>query len=119
MKYDCTICCTVEYTKIPKGEKPNNNNIAESVALEYDANMIMHMYSELHSLREKAELYFDEYGQQYPIIELSLGKNKIASYKGNVWFKVYPDKAFYEEISYDEVEAIRYQNKNAGLEEQE
>ena len=46
-------------------------------------------------------------------------KNKIASYKGNVWFKVYPDKAFYEEISYDEVEAIRYQNKNAGLEEQE
>ena len=119
VKYDCTICCTVEYTKIPKGEKPNNNNIAESVALEYDANMIMHMYSELHSLREKAELYFDEFGQQYPVVELSIGKNKIASYKGNVWFKVYPDKAFYEEISYDEVEAIRYQNKHSGLEGEE
>lgn len=113
VKYDCTLICTVEYTKVPPDQKPNNNNIAESVALEYDANMIMHMYSELHSMRDKSTLYFNEFGNQYPIIETNFGKNKIASYKGNVWYKVYPEKAFYEEISHEQAETYRQQNKMA------
>ena len=43
----------------------------------------------------------------------NFGKNKIASYKGNVWYKVYPEKAFYEEISHEQAETYRQQNKMA------
>lgn len=114
VKYNATIISTVEYTKMPLDQKPDNNNIAESVSLVYDSNMIWHGFNELHGLKDKATAYFygghnDDY--KYPLIEFGCGKNKISSFKGNDYFKFYPDKSFYMEISEDTFKSIKEANK--------
>lgn len=107
---DITIISTVEYNKIPPGTKPSNYNVSESGALEYDCNAMMHLYNELHDIRDKSRLYFEEYGQKYPIIEQIIAKNKISSFKGNVFYKFYADKSYYHEITPEEVEELRKMN---------
>ncbi len=97
---NCTIISTVEYRKIPFDRKPNNGDLAESVALEYDANMIVHLDSELHRNRDKTRAFHYTYeGQKAPIIEAIVGKNKISSYKSSIYYRFWPDKAFYQELS--------------------
>ena len=82
VEYDATLISTVEYTKMPMNERPNNNNIAESNSLVYDSNLIMHGWNELHGLREKAVAYHeDEDHVKRPIVVWGVGKNKIASLK--------------------------------------
>ena len=89
---------TVEYTKLPAGQKPTNNNIAETGQFEYDANLICHMYNELH---EQGQEFANEHhlthnirtrGQikTLPIIELNITKNKISDFKNKLWFKMFP-----------------------------
>lgn len=113
---DMTIISTAEYTKLPQGQKPSNNNLAESRSLEYDANAIIHLYNELHDLRDKARLYYtDSNGQKFPVVESYFGKNKIAGFKGNIWYKFYADKSFYEEINTDQVDEIKLMNSTDGL----
>jgi replicative DNA helicase len=111
-KYDATICATAEYTKIAPGIKPSNNNLAETVALEYDGNVIFHLYSDLHSVREKSNKFFwsEDGEKQYGIIEQDFGKNKVNSFKGTVYYKFWSDKAFYKEISRQEAMDIEKAN---------
>ncbi len=101
---------TIEYNKIPNGQRPTNYNAAESGALEYDCNAMMHLYNELHSIREKSKLYFEEGDQKYPIIEQIVEKNKIAGYKGNIFYKFFADKSYYHEIGQDELNELRQMN---------
>ncbi|HLX53253.1 MAG TPA: hypothetical protein VKR58_04905, partial [Aquella sp.] len=83
------------YTKLPAGTRPSNNNIAESVAMEYDSNLIVHLFNELHELGPNANIYHmvaDTEGkaQRFPRIEMIFGKNKITSFKNSLWFDFYP-----------------------------
>jgi len=112
VQFDSTIISTVEYTKIPKGIKPSNNNLAETVQLEYDSNCIMHLYSELHDLREESPKFFlgPDGVTKYPIIEEAFGKNKINSFKGDIFYKFYPEKAFYMEVTRQQVEELVQSN---------
>lgn len=111
IKYSATVISSVEYTKMPMDQEPTNNNIAESVALVYDSNLIWHGFNELHGLREKALSYFhDNYGNQYPIVKFAAGKNKIAAFKGNAYFKFYPEKSLYVEISEETFKQYREAN---------
>jgi DNA primase catalytic core len=108
---DLTVCSTVEYTKLPTGQKPGNNNIAETVALDYDSNATMHLYNELHDLRDKSKLYFtDGNGEKCPVIEHYFGKNKISSFKSSIYYKFYANKSYYEEINLDEMQEIKSMN---------
>ena len=112
VEFDATIISTVEYTKMPMNERPNNNNIAESNSLVYDSNMIMHGWNELHGLREDAVAYhMDEEGYKRPIVVWGVGKNKIASFKGDIPCRSWPEKAFFVEMTDQEYKAIIAQNK--------
>lgn len=110
---DMTIVSTVEYTKLKKGERPSNNNIGETVALEYDANAIIHLYNELHDLRDASFKYFtrEDGITKIPIIEADVGKNKISEYKGTIFYKFFPEKAFYLEVPREQVEQQENANK--------
>lgn len=111
VKYEATIISSVEYTKMPPEQEPNNNNIAESVSLVYDSNLIWHGFNELHGLRERALSFFYEDGFKYPIVKFMAGKNKISSFKGDAYFKFFPEKSLYIEVSQETAFAIREQNK--------
>lgn len=92
------IWATMEYTKLDPAVRPNNNNIAESVAMDYDANAILHLYNEIHGKRDGAELYFtrrDSEGRWFkaPRVEVIFGKNKISDFKGNLYFDFYAEQS--------------------------
>ena len=59
------------------------------------------MYSDLHSKRDDSDHYHWSYdgGHKQPIIEAYYGKNKVSSFKGTLWLKSWPDKAFFVEMT--------------------
>lgn len=100
-KYDIPAWMTMEYNKTVGTGRPTNNSISESIAMEYDANLIMHLYNDLHvknQLGEEPELYFtrtDSEGRvmKCPRIEAIIGKNKLNSFKGSLYFDFYADQS--------------------------
>lgn len=105
-KYGVTLFMSAEYRKFASKSKstskvvknkPSNEDLKDSNQLEYDCNAIVHLYNELHDLREACSSYYIEpySGNKYPIIEGYFGKNKISSFKGNFNLLFYPEKAYY------------------------
>jgi DNA primase catalytic core len=100
-KYDIPVWCTMEYNKTVGTGRPTNNSISESIAMEYDANLIMHLYNDLHvknQLGEEPEVYFTRNDGQggivkSPRIEAIIGKNKLNSFKGSLYFDFYADQS--------------------------
>lgn len=119
-KYDCVEICTVELTKDGMYEKPKDaNRIADSRALQFDANMIIGLWNEMNVLREDALLTFDSHVMERypevgyvrkptlkPIIEAIILKNKLSEYKGSLFFKFHPELAVYDDITHQEVKSI-------------
>lgn len=101
VKHNATIIGTIEYRKLPAGMKPTNSDIAEANSFEYDANAIIHMHNDLHSRRDESDHYHWSADGTYkmPIIEAYFGKNKISSFKGTLWLKSWPDRAYFMEIT--------------------
>jgi DNA primase len=95
------IWATMEYNKTVGTGRPTNNSISESIAMEYDANLIMHLYNDMHvknQLGEDPDFFFqrsDSNGRFYksPRIEAIIGKNKLNSFKGSLWFDFYTDQS--------------------------
>lgn len=100
-KEDIPIWATMEYNKAGSWDgRPTNNSIAESAAMEYDANTIIHIYNDLHIKREDADLFFtrtDAEGRTYkaPRIELIFGKNKVNEFKGRLYFDFFTEQSRY------------------------
>jgi hypothetical protein len=107
-KYSCVSACTVEQNKFDMYEEANDaSQIKETVALQYDANMIMYIWNELNCKREHAYLYTDssvlEYStheQKYlhrkekkPILKVKFLKNKLSEFKGDLYFSAHPELA--------------------------
>jgi len=116
-KEQIPVWATMEYNKAGAWDgRPTNNSISESAAMEYDANVIIHIYNELHHKDDKSELYFvrtDNEGRRYraPRIELIFGKNKINSFKGKLYFDFYTEQSRYvpvpSSIVQQDLETIR------------
>lgn len=104
--YHISAFCTVEYTKLIPGTKPNNNNVAESVQLEYDGNLIMHLFNEVGCLPESftvCHTAFDWRKEQVylPRVEVIIGKNKISDYKGSFFLDFWPASSDYRYVHQD------------------
>lgn len=98
-EFEIPIWATMEYSKAGTWDgRPTNNSISESIAMEYDANVIIHIYNDLHIKRDDAELYFkrvDRHGNEYsaPRLELIFGKNKINEFKGNLYMDFFTEQS--------------------------
>lgn len=103
VKYHIPVICTMEYTKLQPGVKPTNDNIAETVQMEYDANLIAHLWNGVHDLGDRAdERHFHteiRHGTpvRMPIVELNIGKNKISSFKSKLYFRFFPASSDFRE----------------------
>lgn len=115
VRYHIPILCTMEYTKLPAGTRPGNENLAESVAMEYDANLIAHIFNGLHELgdRATADMYHttvrEGNQERRPILELSIGKNKITSFKSKLYFKFFPASSDFRSQPLDVALALQSQ----------
>lgn len=99
---------TVEYTKLPPGVRPNNNNVAESVQFEYDTNFIAHIYNELGDTPDSATLFHKDIDWQsqkviLPRIELIIGKNKITEQKLTLFLDFWPASSDYRHVDHEAV----------------
>jgi DNA primase catalytic core len=117
-KYHIPVICTMEYTKLKAGERPTNDNIAETVQMEYDANLIVHLYNEMHESGDRAapETYHSVEERsgpvRRPIIEMIVGKNKISSFKSSIWLKFYPPSSDFKPHPLNIALASREQMEN-------
>ena len=102
IKYHIPVLATVEYTKLDPKLRPTNNNIAESVAMEYDSNLIVHMYNEMHGKGAEAVTMHRKTlnGEEkvLPRCEMIFGKNKITSFKDSMFLDFYPASSMFENI---------------------
>lgn len=99
VKYHIPVIATVEYTKLEQTKRPTNNNVAESVSIEYDCNFMAHLYNDQHAYGAQAKLYHRAFlrgeEQRLPRIEMAIGKNKITSYKDKLYFDFFPASSMY------------------------
>jgi KaiC/GvpD/RAD55 family RecA-like ATPase len=98
-KYHMTMVATVEYTKLPPKTVPNNNNIAETRAIIYDASFIAHLYNDLHEAGDTAYCVHEKNGHIMPRIRLGIGKNKITDFKGRVFLDMYPAAGLFRYVA--------------------
>ena len=106
-RYNIPCWVTMEYNKTVGTGRPTNNSISESIAMEYDANFIMHLYSDWHSAIQEGtdpKVFFQRqlpngHFEKQPRIEAIIGKNKISSFKGSIFFDFYADQSYMEEVS--------------------
>ena len=92
-----TVISTVELRKLQKGQKADNNDLAGSGSLSYDANGIAMLYSELDNDPGSTKFFRHGYStKKNPIIECNISKNKIGSFKGIMYGKLYASQAYYE-----------------------
>lgn len=111
-KYDIPVFATMEYNKSVGTGRPTNNSISESIAMEYDANLIMHLYNDVHvknQLGEEPDMYFlktDSEGRTFkaPRIEAIIGKNKLNSFKGSLFFDFHPEQSRMAPVSAHQVQ---------------
>jgi DNA primase catalytic core len=103
-EFEIPIWATMEYNKTGTWDgKPTNNSISESIAMEYDANVIIHIYNDLHIKRDDAETFFtrkDRSGLTYraPRVELIFGKNKINEFKGSQFMDFYTEQSRFQHV---------------------
>jgi DNA primase catalytic core len=113
VKHHITILCTMEYTKLAAGIKPTNDNIAETVQMEYDANLIAHLWNGMHELGDRAtiDMFHTTLGpngpERKPIVEISIGKNKMNSFKSKLYLKFFPAAADFKEQPLDVALALQ------------
>ena len=102
------ILATVEYTKLAPGIKPTKHNVLETGQIAYDANFMMHLYSEVADLPDNFTVcHRDENweGKQVflPRIELLVDKNKLSEMKGHFYLDFWPGSSDYREVEQEKV----------------
>lgn len=88
---------TVELRKLNHSGRPTLDDIKESVDIIYDSNVVYMLHNDLHSKQGKTDLKFEMSGKQYPVIEMSVQKNKLSAFKGKIYFRFIPEQAYFFE----------------------
>lgn len=101
---------TVELTKLGHKGRPEVENIKETVDIIYDASTIHMLHQDYHSKQGDTDFKFTtgEFpGQELPILEVAIAKNKISGWKGRLYYKFYPDHMKFTECSGEEHNRFR------------
>jgi DNA primase catalytic core len=101
-KYWVAMLATMEYTKLPIGQRPENSDLSETAQMEYDLSVIMHVYNELKDIGpERSKLVtINQQGtteERDPIISVKVGKNKQAVFADSLYFYFRPTIGKFQE----------------------
>lgn len=102
-KYWTAMVATMEYTKLPTGQRPENSDLSETAQMEYDLSVILHVYNELKDLGPERTKLVTITGQgttdeeRNPIVTVKVGKNKQAVFADNLYFYFKPSVGKYTE----------------------
>ncbi len=95
------IICTAELRKLNNYKRPTKEDIRETVKIKYEAKSILVCYNEVGLKGEAAACYWERKGvvEKQPVYEVKVDKNKYNSYKGRLFFEMYPEMAYFEEAN--------------------
>lgn len=99
-QYSVPIVCTAELRKLNGTRRPIIEDLRETVKLVYKAKAICLCYNEVGLRGEAASIYWDKPGDptKQPILEVRVGKNKLGSFKGTLFYNFYPDQSYLDEV---------------------
>lgn len=113
-KLHASVVATMEYTKMPPLQRPSINDLAESVAMQYDTDFVGHLFSEVdahtqaYGNTDKVKLFHGHelgVGEKKPTIEFIWDKNKISGFKNkSTHYDFHPEKSLYLPV---DIETIR------------
>lgn len=119
-KLHITAICTMEIRKLVgegKNMRPVLQDISESKQMEYDNNLIGMVYSDVHSKRDDAKVFWsgnvDGKTVKRPVFEVDIQKNKISEFKGTLYYKFSPEYSRFNECSGEEVSMWRKEYETA------
>jgi replicative DNA helicase len=106
--YDIPIICTAELKKVNGMRRPIYDDIRESSKTSYEAKATILCFNEVGLRGESAQVYWEEEGRRdkRPVLELYVAKNKLASFKGRMFFEFVPEMSYLREAT--EAGSIRY-----------
>ena len=111
-KLHFTAICTMEIRKLMGGQKnqrPILQDISESKQMEYDNNLIGMFYSDMHTRRREANIFWTDEIEgsliKKPVIEIDIQKNKITEFKGIFYYKFSPECSRFFECNEAEVQS--------------
>jgi replicative DNA helicase len=110
-KYHVAFIATMEYTKLGPGIRPENSDLAETVQMEYDLSIIMHVYNELKDLGKERAKHVTITGEganavHQPIVDIRVGKNKQTAFQDRIYFDFDSSKGKFTETTADRVRDI-------------
>ena len=135
---EIALISTVEYHKLKKRVRPENQSIHYTQQLEYDSHLMLHLVNYQDEFESKNKLYWEskkaedqkivkgtdniprQVGYRKPITEVIVGKSKLEEFKGNIFFRFDPARCLFTECDEKEMARCRVdgpdqlwiQNKN-------
>lgn len=113
-EFSLALFATVEYKKSANQDitaalstlLPKDDDIADSRAMTYKPDFIVHVYNDFTFRKNDSTIYWtDKDGNKHPRLLCLVYKNKISSFKGELAFDLLPGSIMMQEITSDELRA--------------
>lgn len=122
---EIALISTVEYHKLRKRQRPENQSIHYTQQLEYDSHLMLHLVNYNDEFGDSSKLYWNsnhpedqvnsfgqdgaarQVGRKKPICEMIVGKSKLEEFKGNIFFRFDPARCAFEECNEQEMKKCR------------
>jgi replicative DNA helicase len=127
---EIALISTVEYHKLKKRVRPENQSIHYTQQLDYDSHLMLHLVNYQDEFEKANTLYWEskraedqrsipgpdgqptQVGYRKPITEVIVGKSKLEEFKGNIFFRFDPARCLFTEC--DEREMARCRKEGPG-----
>ena len=113
---EIALISTVEYHKLKKRVRPENQSIHYTQQLEYDSHLMLHLVNYQDEFEDRNNLYWEsgraderrgDKNLRKPITEVIVGKSKLEEFKGNIFFRFNPAHCHFSECETAEMRRCR------------
>lgn len=108
--YGLCIVTPADLRKLNDGRRPTNDDLRDSSSLAYESNCILLAFNEMNANQQKRDSLLKwsdpETGEENPILELAISKNKRALFKGVIRYRFHLRTSNFEELTRDEDEEL-------------
>lgn len=108
---DIPIWCSAELKKTDFSKfRPDQNDIKFASKIAFEAKLILILYNEVGLESGDASIYYtsDQFPGKMPVLEVRFEKNKLSSYKGNLYYEFIPQYAHFEESNTERYDSLLY-----------
>lgn len=95
--HDLCIVTPADFRKINDNRRPTNDDLKDAAELAYEANVVLLGFNEVNIKGKDSVLTWEHEGEQYPLFEVNISKNKKTKYRGTIRYQFYPATCSFKE----------------------